>query len=181
MKDNLEDFIRSNRADFDMESPDLKVWANIDKNLGKPQVPRRISLWRSFAAAASVLLLLGVGTLIGMQINQGEAIHQSLADVSLEHQELQQYYEVQLKEKTALLASFHSDPTVYEDLQQLESFLEELKGELSAAPKGSEEQIVNAMIENYQDRLAILERVLSRIKSDSKGSQKLKKDERIEL
>ncbi len=181
MKDNLEDFIRSNRADFDMESPDLKVWAGIDNNLGKNQRPRRVSLWRNFAAAASVLILLGLGTLIGMQINQQDTARQSLADVSLEHQELQQYYEVQLKEKKALLASHHSDPTVYEDLQQLESFLEELKGELQAAPKDSEEQIVRAMIENYQDRLEILERVLSRVKSGSTEPQKLKKDETINL
>lgn len=165
MNNNLENFIRSNREDFDMASPDLRVWANIDRNLASRR-PRRLPLWRNLILAASVLFLLGIGTLIGLQINQNTDAYRSLSDVSLEHQELEQYYEKQLQEKTALLASYgNNDLSVDKDLQQLEGFLGELQQELQEAPKGNEEQIVNAMIENYQDRLEILERVLSRIKT----------------
>lgn len=179
MKDNLEDFIRSNREDFDMASPDLKVWANIDKSLeARRQIPRRVSLWRNFAAAAAVLLLVGMGTLIGMQLNSSSTAPRTLGDISVEYQELEDYYQSQLREKQALLASQNPDASVIQDLTQLEGFLGELQMELQDVPKGSEEQIVNAMIENYQDRLEILERVLSRIQNNSNKS---KNNEEINL
>lgn len=179
--DNLENFIRSNREDFDMSSPDLKVWANIDRDL-EPRRSRRLPLWRNLVIAASVLFLIGIGTMIGLQINHGADAYRTLSDVSLEHQELEQYYENQLREKTALLASYgNSDHSVDEDLFQLEGFLNELQDELQEAPKGSEEQIINAMIENYQDRLEILERVLSRIKTQSNKKEKVTNNEELTL
>jgi len=180
MKDNLENFVRTNRGAFDQAQPDLRVWAGIDKALGSPP-SRRVPLWRrSLSIAASVLFLIGLGTFIGWQLNQG-ATAQSLAEMHPELQEMKEYYEAELQEKKALLASHQADPSVNEDLSQLEGFLKELQSELAEAPRGQEEQIVNAMIENYQDRLEILERVLSRIQSNQQTPQNLNNDESISL
>ncbi len=179
MKKNLEDFVRTNRASLDQAQPDLKVWAGIDQALDRKN-SRRIRLWRPFAAAASVALLVGLGTIIGWQLNNQQN-QRSLSSVAPELEEMQEYYESQLEEKTAILANYQADPSVKEDLSQLESFLTELQTELLEAPRDKEEQIINAMIENYQDRLDILERVLSRIQSNNRESQKLNNDEEISL
>ena len=64
---------------------------------------------------------------------------------------------------------------------QIDELLEELKTELDNAVKGSEEQIINAMINNYQTKLAILERVLQRIQSIQQDSLKLNTNESINI
>ena len=180
--DNLENFIRSKREEFDQASPDLRVWSNIDQSLEKRRPTKRFSLRRSLSIAAGVLLLIGLGTLIGMQLRPVASSQRSLGDISLEYQELEQYYEAQLREKTAQLAGYDkSDASVGDDLRQLEDFLQELQAELAEAPRGSEEQIVNAMIENYQHRLEILERVLSRIQSKPSKNEEIDNNEELSL
>ena len=180
MKDNLEDFIRTNRSSFDQSQPDLGVWAGIDKALEKRKPRRVIPLWRSLSVAASVALLLGMGTLIGLQLN-GQPEEVAFSDLAPEVEEMRLYYEGQLREKTAQLTQYEGGSAVREDLQQMEGFLLELQNELREAPRGQQEQIVNAMIENYQDRLAMLERVLSRIQTHPQELQKSNDDEKISL
>ncbi|MEM8909297.1 MAG: hypothetical protein AAGD05_15735, partial [Bacteroidota bacterium] len=171
MKDNLEKFISENRSDFDREIPSLKVWAAIDKKVnGKetqpPPVTKSRRLWRYSWIAASVALLLATGTAIGLQLNQGESNSMaSLGDFSSEYAEMEQYYQSQIQEKVAQLASYDDNNTVRKDLLQVDEFMEELKNELQEAPKGNEEKIINAMIHNYQTKIDILERVLERIQS----------------
>ncbi len=180
MKDNLEDFIRTNREAFDQTQPDLKVWAGIDQALERKKQRRIVPLWRSLSIAASVALLIGFGTFIGWQL-QPTAPVPTLSDVAPEVEEMRQYYESQLREKSAQLTSYEAGSAVREDLQQLEGFLHELQEELHEAPREQQEQLVKAMIENYQDRLEILERVLSRVQSHPQELQKPNNDEKLSL
>ncbi|MDV7393244.1 hypothetical protein RZS08_17865, partial [Arthrospira platensis SPKY1] len=56
---------------------------------------------------------------------------------------------------------------VQPDLLQLDEFYQELQLELDRAPKGSEEQIIQAMIRNHQIKLDILERVLEKVQTNN--------------
>ncbi len=176
MKDRLENFITDHREAFDDQVPDLKVWAAIDKELSgteKPQAKIR-SFRRFLSIAAGIALLLTIGAAIGLQIGQQ---HSAEGLVSSEFKEMQQYYDSQIKEKRSVLASYSQSSVVQEDLEQLDEFLKELQGELAVAPEDSREQIINAMIRNYQTRLEILERVLTKIESTNQKNLKSEKDE----
>lgn len=180
MKDQLEKFVSDNRTEFDREVPNLKVWANIEKEINPP--PKRWTMWWNMGIAASVVFLLGIGTIIGMNLNtpKQDAIA-ILGEESEEYLEMQKFYQSQVQEKVAQLANYNMDATVSEDMEQIDDFLEELKQELNNAVKGSEEQIINAMINNYQTKLAILERVLQRVKSTKQDSNKKDKDDSINI
>ena len=179
MKDNLEQFIADNRTDFDQAIPSLKVWANIEKEIHP--APKRWTKWWNMGIAASIVFLLGIGTLIGLNLNSPPSDALAiLGPESTEYLEMEKYYQNQVRQKTAQLASYKFDGAVVEDMAQIDIFLSELKNELQHAVKGSEEQIVSAMINNYQTKLAILERVLERIKS-TQDSIKTTKDESINM
>ena len=185
MKDNLEKFIHENRAEFDREIPSLKVWAAIDKAISPEEVdkptakPRR--LWRHAWIAASIAFLLATGAFIGLQMGtdpQSEIA--SLSDYSSEYAEMEVYYQTQIQKKVAQLARY-DDITVGEDLKQVDEFMQELKQELQEAPKGNEEKIINAMIDNYQTKINILERVLERIQSTNQENLKSEENETIDI
>lgn len=176
MEDRLENFINENREAFDDQVPDLKVWAAIDKELSDDEKPQAVirPLRRFLSIAAAIAFLLTVGAAIGLQIGQ-----QSSADplASTEFQEARDYYDAQIQEKRNVLASYSQSSIVQEDLEQLESFLEELKSDLEVAPPENREQIINAMILNYRTRLEILDRVLEKIELTNQKTLKSEKDE----
>ncbi len=176
MKDRLENFILDHRDSFDDQVPDLRVWAAIDKELSvddKPEVKIR-PLRRFLSVAAAIALLLTIGAAIGLQMGKQHTVNQL---VSTEFQEMQSFYDAQIRSKRNKLASYSHSTIVQEDLEQLEGFLQELRAELEVAPEESRDQIINAMIRNYQTRLEILERVLIKIESTNQKNSKSEKDE----
>lgn len=174
MKDQLEDYIQDNREAFDDAVPSLKVWAAIDKELSAQtdtatkQPGRRINLWRIATIAASVVLLLGVGAILGRQLSSGNGIEKNLAsdsEISREVEDMKSYYETQIENQEAKLVHYNERKNIAPDLEQIDEHLEELAEELKSVPAGSEEQVINAMINSYQAKAAILEKVLENLEN----------------
>lgn len=159
--DNLEKFIRDNRSSFDSEDVPKHSWNNIEDRI--PSNNRTANIFnfkRVLKYAASVILLVGFGFLLGINKPPAET-------VSFEYPayvEAEQRYKKQVDQKIAQLASYNPDHEINEDLDQLEDLLNDLKKELERAPHSNAEQIIHAMIENHRTRLELLELVISRIK-----------------
>ena len=165
--ERLEKFVIQNRDELDMAVPSLKVWAEIDKNLERKSAKPR-SLWGFVRVAAAVVILLGVGSMIGVNLSESNSVA-GLAEVAPEYADLEHYYNSQIDKKVKQLASYRHDVYVQEDLRQLDEVFTELRNELEIAPKGAEEKIIQMMIENYETKIAILERVLEKIQSVTPG------------
>ncbi|MBK7410323.1 MAG: hypothetical protein IPL49_19955 [Saprospirales bacterium] len=166
--DQLEQFVGKNRLAFDREVPNLKVWAAIDQALEAQRPVARIrTIWRTLRVAASVVILLTLGGLIGMYAYKYTHVQElpTLAEIAPEYAELEQYYTTQVSNRMQELSRFDQGANVQPDIQQLDDLYKELQLELDKAPKGSEEQIIQAMIRNYQIKLDILERVLEKIQT----------------
>ena len=164
-RDPLEAFIAKNRADFDDAIPPLKVWADIDRQLVKPiRTKRRV--WHALRVAATVALLLTVGGVMGSYFALGtnnDAVA-LLDDISPEYGELAAFYQNEIARQVQLVnTSNHSDPTIFQDLDQVDETMRELYEALLEAPKGTEQEIVENLIRSYQTKLTILQRVLERI------------------
>lgn len=176
-KDNLEQFIRERRGAFDDKEPPRMAWDNIQQKLNKDnKVPRRISLWQFTRVAAAIVLLVGLGVVIGRQ----SAPNAEVAYVEEhfpEFVEAKTYYEMEVDEHLAKLASYSYDSGLDDDMEQLDKFMEELKSELEIAPKGSEDKIIQAMITNYQTKLDILERVLESVENTNSKNTNSQKDD----
>lgn len=174
MNDPLEEFIRDNRAAFDTEYPGLGLWHQIEAELPAGKASGRVRtmtvpLWRM---AAAVVLLLVAGGIIGQQLNGSSEEAQRMAvfqEIAPDYVELQEYYEQQIDEKYGRLANYNPDQkkVLEQDLADIDQVMLELRAELLDAPDEDRAEIVHNLIDTYQLKIEILERILTRISSDS--------------
>ena len=183
--DFLEQFIQEHREDFDQEIPGLNVWAKIDQTLDQQEkhTAKRIKLWKGLRVAAAVVVLMVFSGLMGSYITQMHlGAPDSLAQLSPEYAEMEQFYQQQIQEKYAQLVDYQQEEVVKPDLEQLDTIMEELKSELVDAPQGSEEQIIENLIQSYQTKIDILSRVLERIQvSNPKTLKTTDDDEKVSI
>lgn len=168
--DNLEQFILDQRESFDDAVPGLKAWGEISKELDRRK-RRKIRLWRVMGAAASILVLLICGALIGRVYTQQQYAEDPLEMVAPEYAKLEKQYQQQIEQKYQKLVSYEQAQTVSSDLKQLDEVMEELRRELRVAPKGKELEIVERLLKSYRAKVKILERVLNRIQANDEGEE----------
>jgi len=187
----LEKFVQENRDAFDDKFPSEMLWENINNKLNEAEVgkteakiiPLRSRLYRYVSIAAIGLVLLTVGGLIGSyltQQQQGENL--SFGAISEEYEELETYYSQRVNTKVNELKKYRYDDNVIDDINELDSAYEELEKELKAQGAAADnEEIINEMIENYQTKIEILERVLNRLERKQTEEEKMKKNGKVNL
>lgn len=170
MRDLLEDYIDNNKESFDSDFPSLKAWTDIERQLPPDktiQKPKVSNSWKVMKIAAAVALLLVSGMAIGWHFGTSQNQIKSLADISPEMEEMEQFYQKQIESGKAQLVSLgYQDEDVFNDLDQLEAVFKDLKTEVSNSPSTRDEALINTLIENYKTRIAILERVFRKLKND---------------
>jgi hypothetical protein len=169
--ENVEQFVRENRYDFDSEIPNLKVWANIEKALPtRKEGAKTLTFnWLRRAAAAVALLIMGVG--IGLFINN-KSSNDAMVGTVPEFKEAEEFYNQKMASQMTKLVGYNPDPSVLSDLKKVDEVRNELKKELELTPDTNREEIIRRLIQNYQTKLGILERVLNNIEEHQIESQK---------
>jgi hypothetical protein len=178
--DDLECFIHSNRTGLDQAEPTPKVWTAIESAVASSaktgpiqSIPPLRLTWSKIlirAAAAIALLVAGVGLGIWYSGAQQQREAMAMSDVSSEYAELERYYQQKINSDKQKLANFtgYRPTEVADDLQQMDQIMLELQQELANVPIGNREQVVRAMIENYETKASVLRRVLEQLeKNDS--------------
>ena len=174
---DLENFINNNREDFDNEVPDLKVWANIDKKLAQKEQSKVVPFFNIRRIAAACLLLLAGGLFGFYMSGSGSKSTIGQKQFSPEFVEAESFYKNQYNEKVARLANYEIDHEFSDDLQQFEAIMEELKIELAQVPKNNRERLITTIIQNYQTKIEVLERILERLESIDSDNTNSKKNE----
>lgn len=159
MEDKLHNFFSEN--DFDFQEPHSGHLERFERKLNTPNNINRTS-WKWLSVAASVVLVLGFWLGSNHQKQQLD-----LADVSPKLEEVQDYFvrtihqELKIVEKNRNLETETIIEEALDQLEELEDnyrlFILELNSD------GNKTKIINSMIENYQQRLLILENVLQQI------------------
>ncbi|MCB0641671.1 MAG: hypothetical protein KDC44_08525 [Phaeodactylibacter sp.] len=167
--DKLEQFIAQNREAFDDGMPGLKVWASVERELDQGK-PNRTIIVRYLKVAAAAVFLLMAGGVAGSYVFHQQNVPTSLADISPEYAEVESYYNQQVNQKLNQLVAYRHVDVVEADLKQLDQIMQDLWKELQEAPAGTEEQIIEAMIDNYKVKLEILERVLEKVQSTNQNA-----------
>ncbi len=179
--DNLEKFIKENRAAFDDKMPPEDAWHNINDRLDNSEtkvVPISTYLWR----AAVVVLLVAVAWLLVDRSDRDGTIagtNEFINDNEIAFNDVEAFYMNEIETKQSLIIQFVSDnPELDKDLlgeiDQLDSTYQMLK---SAAEVGQSERIIDAMVLNLQMRIDILNQqleVLEKIK-------KIKENEKVSI
>jgi len=162
--DKLEKFITQNKESFNDSDPNPLIWFEVEKKLDSGKKAKVRRLYRIVAVAASFIIVLGFGMLIGANLNSS-----SDADLLAEneqYQEFQQaesYFQKQVNVKLDLIEEHPESQEVKDDLTQLDAVYNEMKAELLSSPNKDNSAIIQAMIENYQIRINMLEKILNNI------------------
>jgi hypothetical protein len=173
MRDRLEDFIKSNSTDFDLHEPNPALWKGIEKKIA----PKKTINWQLyFSRAAIVVLIFGASFIVQkLWITKGSSALENLKPVAIEIPELKEaeiYYSglisEKLKEVKPLLTQNPSlEKELNTDLTELDSIYASLKTDLKDNIANNE--VIEAMIQNYRLRISILEDMLSYLKTENEN------------
>ncbi len=175
--DQFEKFIRSNRAAFDDRNPDPAVWDAIESRLPRKEPARRLTLWQVTSIAAVGLVLVLSGIIVGLRMNSG-GLEGSPAYV--EFREAEMYYQSQLEKQVNQLAKYEYDDDINSDLAELQDVYDQLTTELEDGLQPNQNDIIQALIQNYQTRIDLLGRVLERLEEGASNTE-LSEDEEIKI
>lgn len=170
--DNFEKNIRDNKALFDVHKADKsKLWANIEPRLESPkQKVKTIRLWNTpvFKVAATIIIALGVFTLINTRLNnnseQNNFASQELSDIDMHYKALVAYQVKLVKNNTQL--SFEEKEAFLLFMDELDDEYEVLKKELQKDLDS--ERVLEAIVINYKKRIELIENLLNQINSSKK-------------
>ena len=164
MKDDLEKFIRDNRAAFDDKEPSEKVWRNINASLSfkRTGVWNSLMLWR----AAAVIFMVLSGYLL-IPKNTGTSIAKD--NVSSEFDDVEAFYIRQISEKVEMIDEFQKSEGLNgftHDFQQLEAMYMVLKEEMKTSPS---QKVKDALVLNLLVRIDLLNQQLHKLEKDYKS------------
>jgi len=175
MKDKLEQFIDDNRDSFDsFNAGDAeKVWEKI-ANQRKPKHQKKIFI-KYLYRAATVLLIFGLSYLFHDFIDRNKETRlaeEKMNDIYIQLPELKEaenYYANLVSGKMEEIRPFlTAHPGINEDikmdLNELDSVYVSLKNDLK--DNVANDQIIEAMIQNYRLKLRILEDLQTEIKQE---------------
>ena len=153
MLDNLKDHIEDQREEFELYPFDSEEgWKDIaSKITPEKKWPR----WKIVSSAACLVLVM-LGAMY--QLSAGSALNDELS-------EMEQYYNSEINQKVILVKNHLQDESVLEDLAAMDMAFAELKADLK--DNVDNEEVIAAMMENYQLKLKILEEILSELEKEN--------------
>ncbi|KPK84531.1 MAG: hypothetical protein AMS27_09585 [Bacteroides sp. SM23_62_1] len=176
-RDRLEQFIAENRDQFDLYDPGDRVWKDISSRMQKSRRLPRIKtiLWR----AAAVIIIFAASFLVqeylqrhNILIGDREKRIQSVDIPELYEAEI--YYarlvDDKIKEIEPLLKDHPGlDNELKNDLAELDSIYAALQQDL--IDNIANDEVIEAMIQNYRLKLDILEDLLEYLQETSKSEE----------
>ena len=120
--------------------------------------------------AAAFVLVLVSGIVIGYYLNDSQASTFSDSIAMREYRIAEQKYVKNINSKLNVLRTHNVDYQVSKDMMQLDEVFDELKGELKKGANVNNNQIIKALILNYEVKVEILEKVLSRVNEQNEGN-----------
>ncbi len=184
-KDNIEKYITTHSAEFNTEVPPPMIWMNIEKELSKSEQNttivrelKPIGIIRIMQVAAMFIVVMGVGLLIGLQINKGDSNIYAKPQLQ-EFVEAEKHYSNEINKMWTIVntSDVEEKDSIKEDLNALDAVYNELKNELISNPQANTDYVVNAMISNYRAKIDILETVLKEYKEEKTNNQQINLDD----
>jgi len=178
-KDNLSDFIKNNKEAFDLQEPSQKVWSALENDLGtnKSLIKRFYS--RQLLKAA--VMIFAIGCIAIYVLNLKSQVNQMSSTIDImQMQELQKdqkeafnFYQTSYDNKKERLMQLSQNQyqQAEPDLEELEDAFIELKKELGS--NYNNEQVIQKLIEHYQLKIKILDRMLDIIEEYPEGTKSL--------
>ncbi|MBR9853073.1 MAG: hypothetical protein GYB37_00630 [Algicola sp.] len=176
--DGFENYVRKHRSLFDDHRLDTeRVWLDIERKISDEEVGR-VPFWRnsSYKIAASFLILLGIGALIGGILINGfkeeelfvaSPINQELAEINIHYTATIDHYRKRIEQYPDLTQADKED--FLEFLSKLDVEYDVLEAELHK--NINNERVLQALVENQKIRIELINNFLNQIKRSNKEKE----------
>ena len=165
MKTNIDKLFQELEGSFDLnETPAGHQHRFLEKlNAAKKTEVKRLNWWKPLSIAASVAILVSLGTLY-MKANPSS---NDLASVSPEMKQTQSFFTSTINEELETLKSLTSPEAkqlVDDALYQIDILEKEYSGlKKDLLQSGNDKRVIYAMISNFQNRIDLLQEVIGKI------------------
>jgi hypothetical protein len=173
MSDKLEKFVRENSTNFDVLEPRPELWKGIEEAI----VPRKVVPWRYYISRAAMVIVIVGASLVAQRVwmSRSNLMKNKTADVEIEIPELREaemYYNgminAKMEEVKPLLSQYPLlEEELNTDLSELDSIYSGLKNDLK--DNIANQEVIEAMIQNYRLRISILEDMLTFLESQQEN------------
>jgi hypothetical protein len=170
--DNLERFVRENREKLDRYEPSPAVWEKIS---GSTVFIKRKLLIR-LSAAAVLTFIIGTAILLYSSSNN----KQKLSGLPAEVREMELFYNsmansLYLQARPMLTGQPEVEKELKNDMERIDNICKEIKKDLN--DNVANQEVIEALIQNYTIKIHILEEMLSMLKENEKVNEKPKSNE----
>jgi septal ring factor EnvC (AmiA/AmiB activator) len=183
MSKRLEDFIRTNKEEFDDLEPSADLWQKIEKHLPaegampKKREAKTFSLNFVLRVAASVILVMGICFVLYLRNEKTGTVNYAAINPVYAKQQIQYASQVESK-RNELKTIAKSDPELYKEfsseIAKMDSTYNRLNRDLINSP--NQERVLRAMIRNLQIQSEILNQQLGVIEQLNQTKKEEKND-----
>lgn len=163
----LEQIFKDNAESFEMHNPEDGHFERFLNKLEKSHKKKNQAWATPLLKIAAVVVFVIVSGVVGYQIRNMQTNHYSLGEVSPEYKEVELFYTSNINNQLNLihqLGSFDNtqdQKILTDELSYMDEMYLQLEKELKLNP--DDERIIQAMIEHYQVKTNILNRIIEQL------------------
>ena len=163
----LEEFLREYKDQFDDQEPQEAHFDHFMEKINHQKKRNLFEIIPNFLKVAVIITFVIFSGLIGYQIRNMQANHLGLGTISPEYREVELFYTANINNQLGMLKQFGSfnkeqhQSILDEELKDMDERYSQLKRELALHP--DDDRIIQAMIEYYQVKTNILNRIIEQL------------------
>jgi hypothetical protein len=170
MKDKLEQYILDHRQELDLYEPDPELWNKI--KFRRAQTISMPTNWKRVLMRAAIFIAIFMsGFFLNSYLrnNNTKIVSKNVRDIVVPELREAEIYYTAIVDKKLKEIHLHSvgypdiERDLHKEINQLDSIYADLKRDLK--DNINNEEVIDAMIKNYQLKIQILEDILNQIKS----------------
>lgn len=170
---NLEEIVLRNKASFDDLEPNEGHFERFESRL-KKQKSKTVEIKINVLIRVAALVVLLLTGAIWVLVNQSSK-SVPYNGFTQEMQDVEYYYSTLVSEKMQQIKEFSNDPELKNELitkefNELDALYKGLQNELKTTP--GDERVINAMINHYQVKVEILNKILNDLQSINQNKTK---------
>ena len=164
---DIEKIINKHRADFDSEEPQDNHFDQFRQKMQMHKSHKKNSQWKNLMRVAAIVVFVVISGITTYQIQKIQSDHYSLGQLSPEYQEVEQYFISSINDQLNTIKHLSTSGDIQdhngfkEELTSMDLMYNQLEKELKINPK--DERIIQAMIEHFQAKNNILNRIIEQL------------------
>ena len=164
---DIEKIINKHRAEFDSEEPQDNHFDQFSQKMQMHKSHKNSWQWKNLMKVAAIIAFVMISGITTYQIRKIQNDHFSLGQLSPEYQEVEQYFISNINHQMNTIKHLSTSNDIQEqeglseELATMDQLYNQLEKELMSNPK--DERIIQAMIEHFQAKNNILNRIVEQL------------------